>query len=340
MKTLVIHTGAVSDVVLGLPSVIDYLHKVMRGVVVDVLINEESREIVAGNPLIDRTFILPRRWRGRFFHAVREGLSLRDSLRARSYDMVFDIAGELASGIACWSTGAEKRFGYTKDALRDPVNSLFTTRQLPLRREDSHSTDRCLRLVSIPFGKDFRAMKLDARIYANRDDEAAAEALLATLADGLVFMLDCADGDFTDAAVRTWCSLTRSVLAEYAESTVLCCWDNDNGRSLAAGIAKEVGEGVRILPHYGIQGILALIKKVDAVMGVDSLPVHLAAVVGTPTVSLFEPSVAAQRAPRGDGHVVIKTSLFSSNDGRAGAPGNDRLLGDILSGLKKIMGGA
>jgi len=339
VKTLVIHTGAVSDVVLGLPSVVDYLHKVMRGVVVDVLISEESHEIVTGNPLIDRTFILPTRLRGRIFQAVREGLSLRDTLRARSYDMVFDIAGKLASGIACWSTGAEKRFGYTKDALRDPVNSLFTTPQLPLRREDAHRTTRCLRPISIPFGKDFRTMKLDARIYTSRDDEAAAEALLATLADGLVFMLDCGDGDFPDAAVQIWCNLVRSVLAEYAESTVLCCWDNDSGRSLAAVIAKEVGEGVRILPHYGIQGISALIKKVDVVIGVDSLPVHVAAVVGTPTVSLFEPSVAAQRAPRGEGHVVIKTSLFSSNDGRAGAPGNDRLLGDIRSGLKKIMGG-
>lgn len=65
---------------------------------------------------------------------------------------------------------------------------LFTTRRIPLRPQDSHITEQYLRLVSVPFGRDYREMQLVSDIYTTSEDDDAAEVLLSTLADGLVFL--------------------------------------------------------------------------------------------------------------------------------------------------------
>ena len=64
-----------------------------------------------------------------------------------------------------------------------------------------------------------------------------------------------------------------------------------------------------MLDRYSLKGLAALLKKVDLVVGGDTGPLHLAATVGTPTVSLYRSSDGRRSGPRGAGHVVVQSPL-------------------------------
>lgn len=58
-----------------------------------------------------------------------------------------------------------------------------------------------------------------------------------------------------------------------------------------------------------IAELAALLRRLDLLLCLDSGPLHLAAAIGTPTVSLFGPDIPALWAPQGEEHTVIYKEL-------------------------------
>jgi len=312
MRVLIVKASALGDIVNSLP-VLDYLKQACAGIEIDWVVEEQFREILEGNPLLSQLHVVRTKfWRRHPFAARtrREVGELKDTLRARDYDLVFDIQGNLKSGLICWATGAADRIGFEKCDLQESVNALFTTRRIPLRRQDQHVTEKYLRLVSVPFAKDFSQMQLSSTIRTTPGEDADAEALLATLSDGLVFLFQYGTTWQTKFwSEQSWIELGRAVLARFGEASILFPWGNESERSAATRIATAIGRGSRVLDRYSLKGLTALLKRVDLVVGGDTGPVHLAAAVGTPTVSFYRASDGRGSGPRGERHVVIQSPL-------------------------------
>ncbi|SNB45033.1 lipopolysaccharide heptosyltransferase I [Geobacter sp. DSM 9736] len=312
MKILIVKMSALGDIIHALP-VLDYLHRVSPGIEIDWVVEEPFREVLEGNPLVRRLYTVRTKvWRKKPFASAtrREIGELKASLREHQYDFVFDIQGNLKSGLVCWLSGVEHRIGFEKDALQESVNLLFTTRQVPLRMIDRHITDQYLRLVSVPFGKDFREFSLITDIWTSAEDDAAAEALLATLDDGLVFLFHQGTTWQTKLWKQEgWAELGADLLRRHPHSSILLSWGNEDERRAVVDIASAIGSGARVVDRYSLKGFAALLKKVDVVVGGDTGPVHLAAAVGTPTVSFYRASDGMRSGPRGSQHVVIQAQL-------------------------------
>lgn len=312
MRVLVVKMSALGDIIHALP-VLDYLHQVMPGIEVDWVVEEPFRDILEGNPLISRLHVVRTKiWRRKPFAAAtrREIGQVRDALHERNYDLVFDIQGNLKSGFVDWLTGAENRIGFTRETLQESINLLFTTRQVPVRRQDYHITDQYLRLVSVSFGKDFKKFNLSSDIHTSRDDDEAARTLLATLSDGLVFLFHQGTTWQTKFWFKEgWIELGRTLLETYPDSTILLSSGNEAERVVATEIAEGIGTGARVLDRYPLKAFTALLKKVDLVVGGDTGPTHIAAAVGTPTVSLYRASDGKRSGPRGPGQVVVQSPL-------------------------------
>lgn len=316
MRVLVVKMSSLGDIIHALP-VLDYLHQVSPGIEVDWVVEEPFRDVLEGNPLISRLHLVRTKvWRKRPFAADtrRQIAEVRDALRERNYDMVFDIQGNLKSGLVGWLTGAEQRMGFTREVLQESFNLLFTTRQIPIRRQDRHITDQYLRLVSVSFGRDFSQFKLSSDIRTRPEDDEAATTLLATLSDGLVFLFHYGTTWQTKFWFREgWVNLGRRLLAAHPESTVLLSWGNEAERAAVSDIAADIGTGARVLDRYPLKGFAALLKKVDLVVGGDTGPVHIAAAVGTPTVSLYRASDGRRSGPRGPGHVIVQSPFHCAS---------------------------
>lgn len=307
--------SALGDIIHSLP-VLDYLHQVSPGIEIDWIVEEPFREILEGNPLLDTLFLVRTKvWRRRpFARKTRQEIrALKQELRERQYDFLFDLQGNMKSAFIDWLSGVEQRIGFTQENLQESVNQYFTTRQVPSRPQDYHVSDQYLRLVSVCFGKDFRAMNLASHIHTSAEADAIARTLLATLADGLVFLFHYGTTWQTKFWYEEgWVILGKELLARYPESSILLSWGTDEERAIVSRIAGDIGPGARVIDHYSLKEFSALLKKVDLVVGGDTGPVHIAAAVGTPTVSLFRASDGKRSGPRGHGHVVIQSPRHCS----------------------------
>ncbi|TWJ19285.1 lipopolysaccharide heptosyltransferase I [Geobacter argillaceus] len=346
MRVLIVKTSALGDIIHALP-VLDYLHQVVPGIEVDWVVEEPFRDLLAGNPLVSQLHTVRTKvWRrSPFATATRRDIAaLKESLRERRYDIVFDIQGNLKSGLIDWLSGGEEVLGFTGDDLQERINLLFTTRHIPLRSQDRHVTDKYLRVVSTPFGRDFRQYELRTDIHTSPEDEQAAEALMATLGEGLVFLFHTGTTWQTKFWHQEgWIDLGRQLLAGYPESTVLLSWGNEAERQTVTGLATSIGPGARVTDRYSLKGLAALLKKVDLVVGGDTGPVHLAAAVGTPTVSLYRSSDGNGSGPRGNSHVVIQSPISCTRCFRTKCERDEECRRSItvemvMNGVRKLIG--
>ncbi len=347
MNILIVKMSALGDIIHALP-VLDYLHKVVPGACIDWVVEEPFRDVLEGNPLIDRLLsVRTKVWRKKPLAAAtrREIGELKAALREKPYDLLFDIQGNLKSGLVCWLSGAPNRIGFEKEVLQESINLLFTNRQVPLRKMDAHITDQYLRLVSIPFGKDYPGMPLATDIYTSPEEDAIAETLLATLDDGLVFLFHQGTTWQTKYwEEESWIELGKKVLAAQPRSTILLSWGNEGERQAVMRIAAGIGSGARVIDRYPLKGLAALLKKVDVVVGGDTGPVHVAAAVGTPTVSFYRASDGRRSGPRGRQHVIVQSPLHCARCFRTACDKDDQCrrsiaVSEMFAGIEKVLGG-
>ncbi len=312
MRALIVKVSALGDIVHTLP-VLDYLHQVAPGVEIDWVVEEGNREVLEGHSLLRKVHLVrTRAWR-HSLHSLKtwqEMAAVRRELCARQFDIAFDLQGNFKSGLITWLSGAKRRYGFDRDDVREPLNLIFTNNQVPLRRQDRHVTERALRVATVPFGKDYTGMRLTSDIYTPPEDDAAAEALLSTLTDGLVFLFHYGTTWVTKLWHEAgWIELGKLVQARFPDASILFSWGNETERAAAERVAAAVGKNVRMLPRLTLKGFCALLKKVDLVVGGDTGPVHLAAAVGTPTVSFYRVTDAKRNGPKGERHVHVQAPL-------------------------------
>lgn len=312
MRVLIVKTSALGDIVHALP-VLDFLHKVSPGIEVDWVVEERFADILDGNPLLSRLYTVDtKKWRSRLFsvNTWREINVVKSELSARRYTIVFDLQGNIKSGLIARFSGCGRRYGFDAEAVRESANLRFTTNHVPLRRQDHHVTDRSLRVVSVPFGKDYPGMELSAEINTSSADDQAAELFLATLLDGLVFLFHPGTTWKTKLWNESgWIKLGQELTDRFPDATILLSFGGEKERQVAERIAAGVGRHTRLLPRLTIKGFAALIKKVDVMFGGDTGPIHIAAAVGTPTVSFYRATDGKRNGPRGEMHRIVQSPL-------------------------------
>jgi heptosyltransferase-1 len=312
MRVLIVKVSAMGDIVHALP-VLDYLHQVSPGIEVDWVAEAPHRDVLEGNRLISSLHLIrTKAWRKTPFapETRSEFAEFRKRLQERKYDIVFDIQGNLKSGVVSWLSGGERRYGFDRENVREWPNLLFTTDQVPLRRSDQQVSARSLRVVSVPFGKDYQGMRLTTDIFTPAEEDAAAEAFLATLADGLVFLFHPGTTWKTKLwHEEGWVELGRLVLERFPEATILLSSGNETERGAVERIGAGIGKQTRPLPKLSLKGLTAFLKKVDFVVGGDTGPVHLAAAVGTPTVSFYRATDSRRNGPVGANHFLVQSPM-------------------------------
>lgn len=345
MRVLIVKMSALGDIIHALP-VLDYLQHVSPGITIDWVVEEQFHEILAGNPRISTLHLArTKAWRKRpLAPETRHEISaLKHSLREHSYEIVFDIQGNLKSGAIDWLSGSRNCLGFDKEVLQERLNLLFTSRKVRIQPQDYHVTDQYLRLVSAPFERDFTAMELTSDIHTSPGDDAAAESLLTPLKTGLVFLFHYGTTWQTKFWHETaWVALGKRILSRYPGSSILFSWGNENEKRIVSNLADEIGNGAIVIERYPLKGLTALLKKVNLVVGGDTGPVHLAAAVGTPTVSFYRASDGKRSGPRGNRHVIIQaplncTACFRTKCDRDSACRDSITVQHVTEGIEKLV---
>lgn len=276
--SLVIQTSFLGDVILTTPLIAELAR---RGPV-DVLVTPGGAAALANNPNI-RTVL---RYDKRRTYGSALGLwsTIKELRRRRPYEIAYLAQGSFRSGLIAMMTGATERIGFASSTGR----VLYTT-QLPYRSERHHA-ERLWSLSMSECADPPTPDQIRPRLYPSADER--------RMVDGILRRSGASDEPFVVLApgsawgTKRWpyyVELAKRLASEFRIAIV--------GSKADAGIAQEIGAVVpsdRLIDTVGTLPLLAsaeLIARAQAIVTNDSAPQHLASAMGTPTLTIFGPTV-------------------------------------------------
>lgn len=280
-RILIIRLSAIGDVIHGLP-VLCALREALPHAFLGWVVEGLAGDLLAGHPALDALIRVPRRW----LKSPREVWRLRRRLRELRFDTTIDLQGLTKSGVVAWLSSAPRRIG--KSDARE-LSRWFTNKFVPCR--GSHVVEHYLDLLR-PLGIDSPPIRFD--LPERAEDARAAQRYLASqgLASRGFAILNPGAG----WPSKVWPAERHGALATQLATrhglASVAVWGTEDERPLAETIVAASNGHARLAPPTSMTELAALCRQAALFVGSDTGPTHLAAAVGTPTISLHGPTRA------------------------------------------------
>lgn len=274
MPALVIQTSFLGDTVLTTPLIAELAS---RGPV-DVVVTPVGATILRGHPAVRSLIVYDKRGTDAGIGGLRR-LSRR--LRDERYEAAYLAQGSLRSALLARAAGIARRVGFDTSA-----GQILYSERVRYRRE-AHHTERLWRLAAGDDAPAPDASVLRPRLYPGAGERTAVDALLGDFARGGP-LVALAPGSVWGTKRWPYFADLATALREVRFVVIGSADDT----ALASGIVAAAPG--RVLDATGRLSLLAsaeLIGRCAALVANDSAPTHLASGVGTPTLTLFGPTV-------------------------------------------------
>jgi lipopolysaccharide heptosyltransferase III len=260
---------------------------------VHLLVPAEIAPLFEHLPWLARVWAMPRR-RGRA--NLRQTWPLLRALRRERFERSVDFAGNDRGAILSFLAGAERRLGWAETGGFFGRRLLYTERVAP-EAGPLHESVRLVRLLGgwgVPPPR-----SLEAEVHA--DPALAGEAAQLIPGQRVVLCHVASSQPKKEWPLAHWAELLR-LATRGGHRLVFTTAKGERERSLMAAL-KALAPQAEILPLVAELALfLAVLKRAALFISGDTGPLHFAAGLGVPTVSLFGPSLAVQWAPVGDRH--------------------------------------
>ena len=307
-RILVVRLGSMGDVIHALPAVASLKHSFPHSRL-SWVIKPRWAPLLEGNPFVDE--IIP------FNRTAREILATRRLLRRERFELAVDLQGLIQSALVAASAKADKIVGLARTQARESFAAMFYSSAV--RTTSLHRVDRYLELVAA----------------------AGASSLLRTFPlppgkpEGTL-----PEGPFVLACPLAGWGSKQWPLGHYAElAGRLNIPVVVNGPPDALDVLNQI-DGAQV--HIsGIQGLIDATRRAQAIVGVDSGPVHLAAALGKPGVAIYGPTDPVSHGPYGGTLQVLRSSsAITSYKRRSADAGSMRAVSpsEVVEALKDLLG--
>lgn len=273
--SLVIQTSFLGDVVLTTPLI---AHLARNGPV-DVVTTPAAAPLLANNPDVRRVVIYDKRGRDR---GIRALWRLSKTIHAPDAEAIAYCAqGSNRSALLALVAGYRERVGFDSSD-----GSAIYSRRIRYRA-DQHHTERLLRLA-VGNEASVAPEALTPSLYPSSEDRMAVDELLLPHNAADQRLIALAPGSIW--GTKRWPgfpALARS-LASQGRIVVI---GGESDRDLAAAIRDDSPGAIDATGRLSLLASAELIGRSALLVTNDSLPQHLASAMGTPTVTIFGPTV-------------------------------------------------
>src|SRR3989338_1017401 len=278
---LIVRTDRIGDVVLTTPA-IQALREAHLGAKISILVSLQTRELIEGNPHLDEVLIDDKEGRHSGFWGF---LKLILTLRKRCFDIAIIFHTKKRTNSLCFLAGITRRAGYKNSKfgffLTDPVKDA--------RPEGKkHESEYCLDVVR------HLGIRVDQpKLYVpiRRESEAWVKKLFADN-DVLAHQKIIAVHPDASCISKRWpapkfSELINRLIERHHAKVVLI------GGGGTQTIIRQILPALRF-PVIDLAGkaslsqLASLLKACHLLISNDSGPVHVAAAVNTPVISIFE----------------------------------------------------
>ncbi len=311
MRVLIVKISALGDVIHALPT-LALLKSTDPSIEIDWLVEEGFAPLLEGHSSLRRIHRLGlKRWRRQGWLAALKGVKKTIAeLRRENYDLVLDLQGNSKSGLFTLLSGGALRYGFDRDGVREWPNLFATNRKVSLGADSHHISDRSLAVSRAAFPGDREIalagpMEIQPQAAVSVKEQLAAHHIdqqpLLVLQYGTTWTtklwpLDC----WQDLVVK---------LCDQENLRPVLIWGNEAELEACKEISHASNGRALIWPRGTLPELAALLQRADLVVGGDTGPIHIAAAVGTSTVSLFRVTDATRNGPRGDQHIRLQSPL-------------------------------
>jgi len=305
-RILVIQLGDVGDVVWATPAfraVKDFL----GGGSLSVLVRKGCRSLLAADPSLDRIYeVAHREGNGDFLSRVRDELALIVSLRRAHFDAVIDLRADDRGAFTAFLTGAPIRAAGHYSGPARWRNRLFT-RLVPFPPRPPGIRGAAEQSLPLLRGLGIPTPLVVPRLYPAPSAIDKADRLLGEkglAAGAFVTINPFSRWTYKEWGDDGWRRLSGLIRKTFSLPAVMVGSPEERGRAEGL-ISGTQGSLIDLTGRTSLGELAALLAKSRLHIGVDSAAPHIAAAVGTPTVTLFGPSDWREWAPVGAGHRVV-----------------------------------
>lgn len=345
-RALVIKLRHHGDVLLASP-VLTVLKNHAPHVEIDALVYHDTREMITLHPAVSEVFTIDRNWKKLgALGQLRAEWGLLKRLKARGYDLVVVLNDHNRAALvarwlgARWSVAPQLpwhgrffRKSFTHLHARVPGNTRHTAAAHldALRRLGIYPDADEQRLVLEP------GASAQGRIRTMLAEHGLSGRAFTVVHPGSRWFFKCWPAERMADLINR--------LPESCGAVVLTGAPSAEEKNMATEILSNVNRPVlNLLGKLSLKELAALIDEARLFVGVDSVPMHMAAAMQTPSVALFGPTLDKVWGPWMSPHKLVMLDMPCRPCDRRGCGGGERSdcieqipVGQVLGAVRALM---
>ena len=301
---LLIQLGDIGDVVWATPT-FRAVKKAYPGANISVLLREGFGSLLEADPHIHKTFEV-KRYKGNLLKKAKKQIKFIRDLRGEHFDLVFDLRSDDRGAYMAFLTGAPIRVAllYSGFKLR---NRFFTHLADPTPpKERIYGAAEQSFLVVRGFG--INTEDGIPNLWISEKVRKSVKQLLngegVTVVSRWITLNPFSRWQYKEWGYEKWVRIVDWLWEKYGISTVIVGAPEEREKSIDI-VKKCRGQVFNITGRTTLDKLAGVLSLSDLHIGVDSAAPQIAAAVGTPTITIYGPSVWSEWAPLGEMHSVI-----------------------------------
>ncbi|MEX1012962.1 MAG: glycosyltransferase family 9 protein [Waddliaceae bacterium] len=290
MKILIVKTSALGDIIHTFPAISE-LRRRYPDAQIDFVVEEALSSLVKAHPFINTTITLnSKEWRkGSNISSFKRFIRC---LRKDKYDLLFDLQGNIKSGLVTFFSRAKNKIGFGYKTAPEWPNTLFTKNRFNPPPGKNIREDY-LAILEKFFQEKIHAAK-ERLILKISDHEKSEIELMATTCRAKIMV---APGSAWPNKRLPNADLQTFLHTFPKETLFYFIFGNEEEKRDVVELQHAFIDRAILVPKLSLPSLQNLMAKMDLVVAMDSLPLHLAATTGVSTFGFFGPSSAQKYAP-------------------------------------------
>ncbi|MDQ1336021.1 MAG: hypothetical protein QG552_2971 [Thermodesulfobacteriota bacterium] len=301
-KILIIRTAYIGDVILTLP-ILSPLKRLFPQAEISFLTTRRAKEILDTNPYVDKIISYDAFWfyKNSARSAFADYIRLLRLIRSESYDLVIEARGDIRDiSLLAYLSKSGYRVSYSVGGGGFLLTHIVPFRKIEHKIRYHMDIAKYLGCEEAPIEWDMY-LTGDEKHLAGRvlvEKGVHRERLIAAIHPG------------GRKELKRWhpegfaCVADR--LSEEWDASVIILGGPDE-----VDIAKRVAESSRcrtfmLAGETTLRSMAAILERCDLFICNDSCALHIASMIGVPTVAIFGPSKSMETGPFGNIHVIVE----------------------------------
>jgi len=314
-KILIIQLGDIGDVVWAIPA-FWAVKNAFPQAEVSVLTRRPNGDLLLDDSHIGNVFQVDRR-------SVFKGLQLVKSIRREKFDLLFDLRADDRGAYISLLSGAKMRAALYYRGI-DWRNRMFTHLANPPQTEErvlgaAEQSLKILRSFGIQETTSTPQLSISTATRNKAIELLASEKIVSE--KGFVTVNPFSHWSYKEWGIDKWRQIISFVWQEY-KMPVLILGSEEERKRADELIFADSSSAYNLAGKTTLREMAGVLQRSRLHIGVDSAAPHIAAAVGTPTLTIYGPSDWRDWAPPGEKNQVVLPEMDCSPCRKKGCDGS------------------